>query len=545
MADRSAARSTGPRSSRRSREDAGWDCDEPGTFLRLLPPQARPLSWLSPVPLWKSRNDVLARLVGDPTDGQRAHWVAERLTAGTDPDLTVRTHADGDRASFLLLGDAGEGDASQYCVVPGLLEKSGDTDFMIIASDVIYPAGGVNEYEDKFYRPYQDYSGPIYAVPGNHDWYDGLRGFMRHFCGVTPEAGHGLGHARRAALARRDPAGSAGRRRTAGVAGSLARSLLETVADRFFWRRPPEADEEKVARMRALRAGPGQRTGQPGPYFAIDAGPVLLVGIDTGITDHIDREQGEWLRRISRAVDKPKILVTGTPLYSDAAHHPTPIAGTDGTVDDIVRAPEHNYLAAIGGDRHNYQRYPVRMGDGRTIQYIVSGGGGAFLHDTHLIPKVELPGVSEEDFRCYPLRGDSLSVLSRTYQRRLGWLVGNVSLSPDQAAAVLADDLDMTPVREKVDGMPVSDAARRAYRTMVRLPQRFPEPMQEYVQRFFDRNEPPLFKSFLRVDADTDQVTISCYAATGCRTHELDPPLEDSVRCVRDTGGTWRWETAW
>ncbi|BFO17726.1 hypothetical protein SHKM778_41140 [Streptomyces sp. KM77-8] len=75
----------------------------------------------------------------------------------------------------------------------------------------------------------------------------------------------------------------------------------------------------------------------------------------------------------------------GLALYVDGAHHPCPIEG-GGTVDDIVRDPAHHYVAAIGGDIHNYQRYPVRLDDGRTLQYVVAGGGGAFTHATHTIP---------------------------------------------------------------------------------------------------------------------------------------------------------------
>lgn len=85
----------------------------------------------------------------------------------------------------------------------------------------------------------------------------------------------------------------------------------------------------------------------------------------------------------------------------DAEHHPCEIEG-GGTVDDIVRDPAHHYVAAIGGDIHNYQRYPVRVGD-RILQYVVAGGGGAFMHATHTIPPVSVAGVTEADFRCYPL----------------------------------------------------------------------------------------------------------------------------------------------
>ncbi len=67
-----------------------------------------------------------------------------------------------------MLGDTGEGDASQYAVVPPLLAAAGDTDLMLVASDVVYPAGAKAEYAAKFLHPYRDYGGPIYAVPGNH-----------------------------------------------------------------------------------------------------------------------------------------------------------------------------------------------------------------------------------------------------------------------------------------------------------------------------------------------------------------------------------------
>ena len=161
-------------------------------------------------------------------------------------------------------------------------------------------------------------------------------------------------------------------------------------------------EEEPGGASGAQAHGGGPRSSQRSPYFAIDTGPLLIVGIDTGLGGPIDREQGEWLRRISREVDKPKILLTGKPLYVDGEHHPYPIEG-GGTVDEIVRDPEHDYVAAIGGDIHNYQRYSVGVG-GRDapLHYIVSGGGGAYMSATHRIPKVDLDGVGEDDFRLLP-----------------------------------------------------------------------------------------------------------------------------------------------
>ena len=111
-----------------------------------------------------------------------------------------------------------------------------------------------------------------------------------------------------------------------------------------------------------------------------------IVGIDTGIVGSLDADQAEWFRRVSYATDRPKILITGKPLIvngewiSEARRK---------HIAEVVADPAANYLVVIGGDTHNYQRYPVDHG-GRTVHYVVSGGGGAYTHATHQIPRVEL-----------------------------------------------------------------------------------------------------------------------------------------------------------
>jgi hypothetical protein len=486
-------------SSRTSADGAGWRCAEPGSFAELMPARAPRFSWLRPSVLWRSRNDVIARLFGDPSDRVRRGWLAALRNDGADPLRMIgRTE---EEFSFLLLGDTGEGDKSQYAVVPGALRVGGDTDFMIIGSDVIYPVGSPNDYPDKFFRPYQDYEGPIYAVPGNHDWYDGLGGFMRVFCGVT---------------ARPDP----------GPWRGPLRAL-----PRLLWRRSEAVDEAALEEAWKLRAAPGQQADQPGPYWVIDTPVLRIVGIDTGILGGIDRDQGEWLRRVS-AGPTPKMLVTGKPIHVDAKHHPGPIEG-GGTVDEIVRDPANNYVAAIGGDIHNYQRYPIRVGE-RVIQYIVSGGGGAFMHATHTIPRQTV--VGEDTFRCYPLRGDSLSFYSRLYGRRLR-LRRLFELSPEEASAVVARRLGLGTTRSGRGTSPVSLRAR-SVAWLLGVPRghrhrRLRFPVHKTVQRFrsevADWDTPPFFKSFLRVDVTSDALRIRCFAATGCREHELRPPLEDEI----------------
>jgi hypothetical protein len=493
-------------SSRDTAEGAGWGAAEPGTYKRLMPHKVEKLSWLNPKTLWIARNGLLASWFGDPTGRTRSRWVAQRAAAGAPADKVIRRD-DPDRFSFLVVGDTGEGDEPQYSVVPGLLKVGQDTRFAVIASDVIYPVGSADDYDTKFFRPYQDYQAPIYAIPGNHDWYEDLGAFTRVFCDDAPPL-------------EPEP-------RSRPFSRAWLRSLL--------WHRPRQGDGQRLAEARKLRSAPAQQAVQPGPYWAIDAGPVRIIGIDTGLLGTLDAEQGAWLREVSQG-PRPKILITGSPLYVDGEHHPCTIEGGGGTVDDIVRDPAHHYVAAIGGDIHNYQRYPVRVDD-RTIQYVVSGGGGAFMHATHTIPRVDIANVTEQDFRCYPLRGDSLAFYSRLYGRRLR-LRRFFTLTEAEAAAVVAERLGMGLTRAQGEPARITwrirlvatllGAGRRPERTArLRLPVR-----KIYTQLFSPSSatySPPFFKCFLRLDVTPEAIRLRCHAATGNRAQEVDPPVEDEI----------------
>ena len=53
--------------------------------------------------------------------------------------------------------------------------------FVVVSSDVIYPDGAMEDYEFKFYLPFHGVKKPIYAIPGNHDWYNQLDSFCANF----------------------------------------------------------------------------------------------------------------------------------------------------------------------------------------------------------------------------------------------------------------------------------------------------------------------------------------------------------------------------
>jgi Calcineurin-like phosphoesterase len=493
MTETAAPTTTSAPSSRDDPKFAGWHCEELGTFTELEPPGPQPkFSWLRPSVLWSARNDPLVRWFGDPTDEVRRRWIASQRARGVEGDFVIDRSDLGDAFSFLVAGDTGEGTHPQYAVVPGLLKAGDGTSFMIAMSDVIYPIGDINDYVNKFFRPYRDYEAPIYGLPGNHDWYDGLGGFMRHFCGAEPLADQRL----------------------------PGTGLKAWLRDKL-WRGPSRLDEATLQRCRELRPSPKQSLGLPGPYWTIDTGPVRIVGIDTGIMGNLDGDQGDWLKRVS-AGPKPKILVTGKPLYVDNACNPGRIADRDFTVDDVVRDPANNYVAAIGGDIHNYQRYPVNV-NGRTIQYVVSGGGGAFMHATHTIAKVDVNGVSEDDFRCYPLRGDSLAFYSKLYSRKLAFGTSLLQIPPAQASALIAWRCKTTATRGGAETPTLGTKIKGWVVGLLPSGKTF----HKYLSEFAVWHDPPLFKNFLRLDVTADAVRIRCYAATGCRAQEVDPPVED------------------
>ena len=368
-------------------------------------------SWLTPKILLESLNDLVAKRFDDIVPIVRQRWMAGQRAAGMrqPEDLTVEWPGD---PAIVILGDPGEADQSQYAVVKPMLSKCADTRFMIVLSDVIYPAGDVNDYVDGFFRPNAEYDRPIFALPGNHDWYDRLTGFMFHFCGAE---------ALPAVTYRRS-----------------GRTLGQRIAE-SMWR---EASAPNRATL--LRHRRPEWPVQPAPYFAIDTESLVYVLIDTGITGSIDREQAQWLIDLSSDVPKDKVLLTGKPIYVSGEYKPCPIVWNDPgqereegfryeTVDDVVRDPDNRYIAVVGGDTHNYQCHEVRVrteAGERSVWHIVAGGAGAFLSETHTIPDLErfdafpgrkrAPPVDEVvTFRCYPTRGDSLALFTRRFGRAL------------------------------------------------------------------------------------------------------------------------------
>ena len=127
------------------------------------------------------------------------------------------------------------------------------------------------------------------------------------------------------------------------------------------------------------------------------------------------------------------------------------------------------------------------------------------MHETHTIANIDssgLTGVTEAGFRCYPLRGDSLSRFSQLWARHLvGRAFGARFIPPDEAAAIVGEQLGIAPRRASARRAEISSRSRRSARALFRLPMRKRGGLHLPFSEWLDWNQPPLFKSFLRIEA--------------------------------------------
>lgn len=331
-------------------------------------------NWMNPLNWLRARQHFVATRIFDSTDRKRRLWAELQARRTGNPDFRLDRTLPAE-FSFLVLGDTGEGDSSQFVLVDKLLHEGRDTSFAVIASDVVYPAGRTHSYREKFYVPYRHYGSDIHAIPGNHDWYDELVGFMTHFCD-TPR---------------------------------------HYASDRVT------IDPDKLRALRSIRCN---SVYQPNMYFYVDTPLVRIIGIDTGIKGHVDPEQLEWLRRVSKT-DKPKILLSGMPIYANGVYN-SKLANVDAVVRD------ESFVLVIAGDTHNFQKYRIRLAE-REVWHMVNGGGGAYIRRTDQIPHARDMrfGTSDvrlssepEDFECYPTRKQSKRYYGAGFRARLpNWLL--------------------------------------------------------------------------------------------------------------------------
>jgi hypothetical protein len=270
--------------------------------------------------------------------------------------------------SFIVIGDTGEGDASQHVLRDQLLTAANlpDVRFVVISSDVVYPVGSMKDYEAKFWLPFKGVTRPVFAIPGNHDWYDALEAFAATF--LQPDAA-------RAAIRAR-------------VETDLR--LTSTTDARI---------EELVSRAAWLRQQYQVPTGfQRGPFFGIETDDFVLVAVDTGVVKRVDPEQWAWLTAVlDRARGKAIMAVLGHPFYAGGYEL---VAGHEdfAALKQLLHA--RGVAIVMAGDTHDLEYYIEPRPDGAPTHHFVNGGGGAYLSFGTALAWPERPPVA--DWAYYP-----------------------------------------------------------------------------------------------------------------------------------------------
>ncbi|HKP67959.1 MAG TPA: DUF308 domain-containing protein [Pyrinomonadaceae bacterium] len=253
--------------------------------------------------------------------------------------------------SFIVIGDTGEGDPSQMVLRDQLIAagKRENVKFLVLSSDVIYPDGKMKDYETNFYLPFKGFDKPIYAIPGNHDWFDANEGFNANF----------LEH-------------------DAAVLTLRARQAEDFKTDLITTDQRFESMTAAAARLRQLYSISNGH--QRAPYFEIHRAGFSFIAADTGIMKSLDSKQRDWLEAaLQRAGTNFKVVNLGHPFY---------VAGTDATeghqefkdIYDLLR--RYRVEVAMAGDTHDFEFYKenYQADDGKhEMFHFVNGGGGAYL----------------------------------------------------------------------------------------------------------------------------------------------------------------------
>jgi uncharacterized membrane protein HdeD (DUF308 family) len=337
-----------------------------------------------------------------------------------------------DDFSFVVIGDPGEGDASQHVLRDRLLSVANEPDvrFVVVSSDVVYPTGAMKDYEAKFWLPFKGVGRPVYAIPGNHDWYDALEAFAATFL-------------------------------QADAARASIRARVET--DLRMTSTTDDRIEQLIQEAERLRVAYGVPTGfQRAPFFEVQTDRFALVAVDTGILRKIDAAQAAWLEAaLDRASGKLTMAILGHPFFA---------GGYDVTQGDeeFARLKQHlldrGVRIVMAGDTHDLEYY-VEPGSstGAAVHHFVNGGGGAYLSfGTSLAWPSRAPTA---DWAFYPNRDavmDKIRVRTPWWKRPAWWWTQEFGAWPFTAEWLSAAfDYNVAPFFQSFVEVKVEPSANR------------------------------------------------------------------------------------
>jgi hypothetical protein len=296
---------------------------------------------------------AISTVFGEFAD-RRDTIAAERPLDPAAPDAAHVYAADADGEFWLdFVADNGDGWNSTYAIARLIAQPTiklrehalPRARLLVMGGDQVYPTPSREAYIENLVTPYREASNRpdwpqqdphLYAIPGNHDWYDGLSSFLNLFCWRQLAGPWAIGHS-------------------------------------------------------GHRIG-GWRTQQSRSYFALSLPhDWWLWGTDIQLTEYIDQEQINYFEHIARnwmPAGARLILCAGVPnwVYADP-EEPEKTFDHFSFIEGLLHRVGRNQrlCVVLTGDSHHYSRYTE---DDR--HYVTAGGGGAFLHPTHHLPSEKI-----------------------------------------------------------------------------------------------------------------------------------------------------------
>jgi hypothetical protein len=249
--------------------------------------------------------------------------------------------------------------AEAELVAEMLADRPQHADLLVLGGDEVYPVGSPRNYRERLNNPLRivgQLAGiqglpPVAALPGNHDWYDGLAAFRRNFC----------------------------------------ESQLNRKVESGLHDLPGSAERDAVGAWGAF---------QTRSYFAVKLRPGWwLWAVDSQLDAPIDMEQLNYFRSAAVEVRKGRdriILCTATPSWleaerqKEAERREAYVAGPDTPfhtllwfIARVLGADADRIRLILTGDQHYYTRHVSVDRPVEDPVLVTCGGGGAFLSSTH------------------------------------------------------------------------------------------------------------------------------------------------------------------
>jgi len=152
---------------------------------------AKMTGWYDPGQLARTASQVVV----STTLGQHADFrLVETLAS---PQHTIHDYSQKDEIWIDYVADLGDGWNSTYSVAYYLaqpkLQIGSETlergQLLVFGGDQVYPTADRDAYDQRLVQPYEtalrkttEPHPHLFAIPGNHDWYDSLASFTRLFC---------------------------------------------------------------------------------------------------------------------------------------------------------------------------------------------------------------------------------------------------------------------------------------------------------------------------------------------------------------------------